>query len=249
VLHQGFQGYLPSGMSPSQYPASPQTYSNTQAYSSQSGVTPADLSISQTLTSPAAIASLAQITSAELPVSKSVLNALAVDYEEKIFDLSEMVEGMAPLVEQGYNLKALFTPEGFPSLSEVFLDTLASVPGAYDYFLENGFAQLSEAFAAPAREQQAQQQAAYQQQMQQQAQQQQQYNPQAQQTGTYWPDGSNPLDRNDLRPGFPGMPNPASQQQGAPQVDLEGLSPNQAFLTIDTISGMGGFRGTTFAAE
>jgi hypothetical protein len=171
-----------------------------------------------------------------------------VDYEEKIFDLSEMVEQMAPLVEQGYNLKALFTPEGFPSLAEVFLDSLASIPGAYDYFLENGFAQLSEAFVAPAREQQAQQQAAYQQQ-QQQYQQPQQQQSQGQQPTTYWPDGDVPLDRNGLRPAFPGMPNPATQQQGIPQVDLEGLTPNQAFLAIDTISQNAGFRGTTFAAD
>jgi hypothetical protein len=180
-----------------------------------------------------------------------VLNALAVHYEEEIFDLSAMVEQMAPLVEQGYNLKTLFTPEGFPSLSEVFLDSLASIPGAYDYFLENGFAQLSDAFVAPAQQQQAQQQAAYQQQSQQQQQYnpQQQYQPQSQQPETYWPDGDVPLDRNGLRPSFPGMPNPASQQQGLPQVDLEGLTPNQAFLAIDTISQNAGFRGTTFAAD
>ncbi len=63
-----------------------------------------------------------------------------------------MVQSMAPQVEQAYNLKALFTPEGFPSLSELFLDELANIPGAYDYFLEHGFAELSEAFVRPARE-------------------------------------------------------------------------------------------------
>lgn len=162
-----------------------------------------------------------------------------------------MVEQMAPLVKQAHELKSLWTPEGFPHLSELFLDTLASVPGAYDYFLENGFHKLSEAFVAPALEHKARQQQEQQlyQQQQQQQQPYQQQQPQAyQQTGTYWPDGDAPLDRDGLRPSFPGIPSP-SNQQSIPQIDLEGLPPNQAYATIDLISGKAGFRGTTFASE
>lgn len=253
LFHQHSQGYLPSGM-PAQYQGSQQTYNNTQQSSSQySGLTPADLGLASSIKSPAGLASLAEIPSAEIQASKSTLNALAVEYEEQILELSGMVKAMAPSVRDAHNLKSLWTPEGFAALSELFLDQLTTIPGAYMHFLNNGFGPVAEAFAAPDRERMAQEQA------QQQAFQQQQQGgslpiaavAQAMQQGrsqNYWADGQTPLDRNDLRPAFPGIPAPAPGQ-GVPQIDLEGMNPSQLYMAIDDISARGGWSGTTFVSE
>ena len=244
MLHQQHPGYLPSGLSPSQYPESRQTYSNTQAYSQGStGISPADLSLASQIKEPAALASLAQIPSDQIDASKSALNAFAVELEERLIRQAEMIQQMAPLVKQAAQLKALFTPEGFTALSEVFLDQLRTIDGAYDHFLANGFSDLANAFAAPAREHLAQQQAQQQQQYQQSVPVQTTSVPQ-----TYWGDGRAPLDGNDLRPQFPEIPNPA-QTSGMPHIDLEQTPANMLWQQIDQISAAGGFRGTTFVTE
>ena len=251
MFHQQYQGYLPSGITGSQYPASQPTYGTTQQSSQgYSGVSPADLAIVGSIRSEAGLASLAEIPSAEIAPSKSVLNALAVDYEERIFRQAEMIQQMAPVVEQAHNLKALFTPEGFTALSELFLEQLATIPGAYDHFLANGFNDLSSVFVQPAQEHLAQKEALLQQQYQQQIAQQQAMPQQYQASNvpqTFWGDGQNPLDANGLRPQFPDMPNPTGRP--VPQIDLEGTPPNMLWQQIDAISAKGGFRGTTFAAD
>jgi hypothetical protein len=157
-----------------------------------------------------------------------------------------MIQQMAPLVKQAAQLKALFTPEGFTALSEVFLDQLRTIDGAYDHFISNGFSEVADAFAAPAKEYLAQRQA---QQQQQQAPQQQFIPTQAASVPqTYWGDGRAPLDGNGLRPQFPEIPNPA-QTSGMPHIDLEQTPANLLWQQIDQISAAGGFRGTTFVTE
>lgn len=253
LFHQQHPGYLPSGM-PAQYQAYQPTYSNTQqSYSPSSALTPADLALASSITSRAGLASLAEIPSAEIQASKSTLNALAVDHEEQILELANMVKTMAPLVKQAHDLKSLWTTDGFTTLSDLFLDQLTTIPGAYMHFLNNGFAAVADAFAAPDRERMAQAQA------------QQQYEQQQTQGGSfpiaavaqamnqqpqqnYWADGQAPLDRNDLRPSFPPIPNPAPGQQ-LPQVDLEGVHPSQLYSLIDDLSARGALRGTTFVSE
>ena len=259
LFHQQHQGYLPSGM-PAQYQGYQPTYNNTQQSSNQySGLTPADLGLAASIKSPAALASLAEIPSVEIQASKSTLNALAVEYEEQIFELSGMIKAMAPSVRDAHNLKSLWTPEGFAALSDLFLDQLTTIPGAYMHFLNNGFGQVANAFAQPDRERAAQQQAYEQQVYAQQQQAQGGALPIAavaqairQQDGqkNYWADGQSPLDeRTDLRPGFPGIPAPSSGQSAAGQIDLEGMNPSQLYMAIDDISARGGWSGTTFVSE
>ena len=245
---------------PQQYQAYPQTSYSTQAYSgqsSQNSLTTADLTLAQGITTAAGLASLAEIPSNEIQASKSVLNALAVDYEEKILHLTNMVEQMAPHVEQAAQLRALWTDEGFASLCGLFNQVLTTKQGAYDYFIATDFSNIAAAFADASRAQRQQQQ--------QQAQQAQgsQEMPevlpisyvanaaqQAQQQRnipeSYWSDGRQP-ERNELRPAFATMPNPSGQR--TPQVDLEGIPMSQMWEAVDIISGRGGFRGTTLASE
>ncbi|MGL4349298.1 MAG: hypothetical protein ACRCT2_01745 [Plesiomonas shigelloides] len=169
-----------------------------------------------------------------------------MEQEELVMQLSQMVQIMAPQVEQAEHLKALWTPDGFGVLSDLFIQQLQGIPGALDHFLLS-FSPLMKAAVAPidaAQQQAMQQQMLHQQAMQQQA---QQY-PQSMQplnqgtqpaTGEFvWGDG---------RPAFPDMPDP-STRQGVPHVDLENLNPATAWQTIDEVSRHGGFRGTTLAS-
>lgn len=164
--------------------------------------------------------------------------------------LSQMVQLMAPQVEQAEHLKSLWTPDGFGVLSDLFIQQLQGIPGAIDHFLLS-FSPLINAVTAAdeAVQQQAMQQQMLQQQMlQQQAMQQQQQYPQSMQPlnqGTQSATGQ--FDWADGRPAFPDMPNP-SLRQGVPHVDLESLNPATAYQTIDEVSKYGGFRGTTLAS-
>ena len=180
-----------------------------------------------------------------------------MDYEEKILHLTNMVEQMAPHVEQAAQLRALWTDEGFASLCGLFNQVLTTKQGAYDYFIGTDFANIAAAFADASRAQRQEQQ--------QQVQQAQGYQEipdvlpisyvanaaqQAQQQRSvpesYWSDGR-PPERNELRPAFATMPNPSGQR--TPQVDLESVPMSQLWAAVDATSAVGGFRGTTLASE